>query len=169
VYRSTFDKQVEKFVDGLGIASGLTFDSQGNLFVGDRSGIIYRVTPERNVSLFCELEPSVSAYHLALDSEDFLYVTGPTLATQDVIYRISPTAQVQAFVRGFGRPQGIAFNPEGNLQVTGSYRGRKGVYTLIGGTPELTIAAPMLVGLAYAPSGEVLYLVDNERLYRVDL
>jgi len=31
VYRSTFDKQVEKFAEGLGIASGMAFDSEGYL------------------------------------------------------------------------------------------------------------------------------------------
>jgi sugar lactone lactonase YvrE len=102
VYRSSFDKQVEKFADGLGIASGLAFDSQGSLFVGDRSGIIYRVTPDREVSVFCELEPSVSAYHLSMDGNDVLYVTGPTLATQDSIYQIAQSGEVTTFFKGLG-------------------------------------------------------------------
>ena len=168
VYRSTFDKQVEKFVDGLGIASGLAFDSKGNLFVGDRSGIIYKVGLEREVSTFCELEPSVSAYHLVIDSRDVMYVTGPTLATQDSVYRISPDGEVAVFFKGFGRPQGLAFDPLGRLQVTGSYRGRKGVYTFVDGSPERTVASPMLVGLAHDPLGKYLYLVDNQRLYRIE-
>ncbi len=168
VYRSTFDKQVEKYIDGLGIASGLAFDSKRNLFVGDRGGVIYKVSPERNASSFCELEPSVSAYHLAIDSRDFLYVTGPTLATQDSVYRISPEGEVEVFFKGFGRPQGLAFDRGGRLQVTGSYRGLKGVYTFVNGSPELTVAGPMLVGLAHDPVGRYLYLVDNQRLYRIE-
>lgn len=169
IYRSSFDKQLEKFVEGLGIASGLAFDSSGNLYVGDRSGIIYRVRPDRDVTLFCELEPSVSAYHLVVDSSDFLYVTGPTLATQDSIYRISPSAEVDIYFRGFGRPQGLAFDPAGRLQVAGSYRGQKGIYSIVDGKPELLASGPMLVGLAYDSSGKILYAVDNERLYRIDL
>jgi len=167
VYRSTFDKRVEKFVDGLGIASGLAFDSAGNLFVGDRSGFIHKVRPEGTSSRFCELEASVSAYHLAVDHQDVIYVTGPTLATQDCVYRVSPEGEVDVYFKGFGRPQGLAFDPQGRLQVTGSYRGRKGVYTFVDGVPERTVAGPMLVGLAHDPLEKYLYLVDNERLYRI--
>jgi sugar lactone lactonase YvrE len=168
VYRSTFDKQVEKFVDGLGIASGLAFDSKGNLFVGDRGGVIYKVGPNKEPSRFCELEPSVSAYHLAVDTHDVIYATGPTLATQDSVYRISQDGEVEVYFKGFGRPQGLAFDAKGRLQVTGSYRGRKGVYTFEDGSLEHTVATPMLVGLAHDPSGSYLYLVDNQSLYRIE-
>jgi sugar lactone lactonase YvrE len=171
VFRSTMDRQVEKFVEGLGIATGIAFDSRGNLFVGDRSGFLYKVGPDGQTTLHCELEPSVSAYHLAVDSADNLFVTGPTLATQDTIYRVTPAGFVEAWFKGFGRPQGLAFDPEGRLHVVGSYRGRKGVFVLEGQDrlPELRIAAPMLVGLAFDPAGTVLYLVDGSRLYRVEL
>ncbi len=171
VYRSTLDRQVEKYAEGLGIATGLAFDSRGNLFVGDRSGFLYRIGPDRETSLHCELEPSVSAYHLAVDAADNLFVTGPTLATQDTIYRVTPSGSVEPWFKGFGRPQGLAFDPAGRLHVVGSYRGRKGVFVLEDRQrgPELRIAAPMLVGLAFDPAGTALYLVDGSRLYRVDL
>jgi len=77
----------------------------GNLFVGDRSGIIYKVSPEREVSMFCELEPSVSAYHLTVGPDDVLFVTGPTLATQDSIYQISREGTVEVFFKGFWLPE----------------------------------------------------------------
>ncbi len=169
VYRSTFDKQVEKYVEGLGLATGLVFDRQGNLFVGDRSGLIYQVSPERELSVFCEIEPSVSAYHLAMGPDDALYVTGPTLATQDCIYRIDPGGAIEVFFKGLGRPQGLAFDSNGNLQVAASYRGRKGLFTLRNGTPELTVSGPMLVGLAYNQEGSLLYLVDSSQLYQIEL
>lgn len=170
VYRSTFDKQIEKYADGLGIATGLVFDSKGNLFVGDRSGSIYRVSPEREVAPYCELEPSVSAYHLAIDSEDRLYVTGPTLATQDTVYRVDTSGKVEPFFKGFGRPQGLAFDQSGILNLVGSYRGRKGVFRVFGDRePERIVAAPMLVGLAYALSGKLLYLTDGARLFSVEV
>lgn len=169
VYRSTFDKQVEKHIDGLGLATGLAFDSQGNMLVGDRSGTIYKVTPEKEISVLCGLEPSVSAYHLLMGPDDALYVTGPTLATQDSIYRILPDGTVSTFFKELGRPQGMAFDRDGNLVVAASYRGRKGIYTVRGGTPELTVSAPMLVGLAYSPNFSELYLVDSDKLYRIKL
>lgn len=167
VYRSTPDKQVERYAEGLGLATGLVFDSKGNLFVGDRGGTIYRITPERQIAVLCELEPSVSAYHLAVNGSDDLLVTGPTLATQDSIYRVTQDGKVETYFRGLGRPQGLAFNAQGELQVVASYRGRKGVYTFREGRPELTVAGPMLVGLAYDPSFSYLYLVDSVRLYRI--
>ena len=168
VYRSTLDKQVEKYSEGLGLATGLAFDSKGNLLVGDRSGTIYKVTPQRERSVFCELEASVSAYHLVVDSQDRLYVTGPTLATQDCIYRVSPRGKVEVFFKGLGRPQGIGFDGEGNLQVTASYRGKKGLFTFRNAKPEWTLSGPMLVGFVHDSKRKQLYLVDNENLYQID-
>lgn len=169
IYRSTFDKQVEKYAEGLGIATGIAFDSKGNLFVGDRGGYIHRVTPGRETSVVCELEPSVSAYHLAIDPEDVLYVSGPTLSSQDSIYRLLPDGRPEVFFRGFGRPQGLTFDPSGNLQIVASYRGKKGIYTFKSGEPRLTVAAPMLVGLTYNVDKSVLYAVDNANLYRFQM
>ncbi len=168
-YRSTVDKQLEKFVDGLGVATGLAFDSHNNLLVGDRSGYIHKVTPEREVSVLCELEPSVSAYHLAIDDEDRLYVAGPTLSTQDCIYRVSPEGEVEVLFRGLGRPQGMAFDSQGRLQVTASFRGCKGVFTLDNGQPEWWLAGPMLVGMAFSPGDKQVYLVDRNHLFEVVL
>ena len=169
IYRSSFDKQVEKYAEGLGLATGLVFDSQGNLFVGDRSGSIYKISPDREPEPFCEIEPSVSAFHLAIDPDDNLYVTGPTLATQDAVYRISPQGEPEVYFRGLGRPQGIGFDPQGNLQVAASYRGRKGLYTFEDGTPRLRVAGPMLVGFAYSPDESYLYCVDNSSLFQIEL
>ncbi len=169
VYRSTLDKQIEKYVDGLGLATGLVFDSQKNLLVGDREGKIYKVSPKQEISVFCRLEPSVSAYHLAVAPDDTLFVTGPTLATQDSVYRVSREGKIEVFFKGFGRPQGLGFDPQGQLQVTASWQGRKGLYTFRNGTPELTVSGPMLVGFAYDNSSNVLYLVDSANLFRIEL
>lgn len=169
VYRSSFDKQVEKHVEGLGLATGMVFDSHGNLFVGDRQGTVYRVSPEGEASAFCELEPSISAYHMTVDTADYLYLTGPTLATQDQVYRISPEGQVESYFSGLGRPQGLAIDRQGNLQVTASYQGRKGLFSIVDNEAVLTLAGPMLVGLAYSPVGDYVYFVDHQRLYRLSL
>jgi len=168
VFRSTYDKRIDKFAEGLGIATGMAFDSAGNLLVGDRSGTIYRISPDQQVSSLCEIEPSVSAFHLAVDKEDSLFVSGPTLATQDRIYRISPSGEVETWFKGFGRPQGLAFDGQGRLHVAGSFRGRKGVFRMTPNhVPELIIAAPMLVGMAFEPSAGLLYLVDGSCLFRI--
>jgi len=169
IYRSSFDKRLEKYAEGLGLATGLAFDGVGNMIVGDRGGTLYRISASRQTSVLCELEPSVSAYHLVAAPDGGVFVTGPTLSTQDSIYRVSASGQVEVFFKGLGRPQGMAFDPEGNLQVAASYQGRKGIYTFRGGSPEWTVAGPMLTGLAYSPARDRLYLVDSSNLFVLDL
>ncbi|HSR54217.1 MAG TPA: gluconolaconase [Acidobacteriota bacterium] len=169
IFRSTIDKRVERFAEGLGLATGLAFDSQGNLYVGDRGGTIFRLSPQAEAEPFCQLEPSVSAFHLAFDPDDRLYVTGPTLATQDAIWRIEADGTPEVIFRGLGRPQGIGFDPDGQLQVAASFRGQKGLYSMVDGQPRLSISGPMLVGFAYDDERGYLYCADNSTLYRVDL
>ncbi len=166
-YRSTLDKRVEKYADGLGLATGLAFDSAGNLFVGDRGGVVYKVAQDRSVSVFSELEPSISAYHFAMSADNQLYVSGPTLSTQDCIYKIDHNGEPHIVFRGLGRPQGMAFGPDGQLQIAASYRGTKGVFTLSNGGLEHTIAAPMMVGLAYSSDHSKLFLANNNSLFEL--
>jgi sugar lactone lactonase YvrE len=166
-YKSTLDKRVEKYAEGLGLATGLVFDSSGNLFVGDRRGTVYQVSKDRIVSAYCKLEPSISAYHLAMSPEDELFVSGPTLATQDRIYRIGKDAIPSVVFRGLGRPQGLTFGPDGRLRVAASLGGRKGVFSLSDGVMTHEIAAPMLVGLAYNFDGTKLMLVTNSSLFEL--
>ena len=63
----------------------------------------------------------------------------------------------------------MGFDPQGHLQVTASWRGRKGLYTFRNGTPELTVSGPMLVGFVYDNSSNYLYLVDSANLFRIEL
>ena len=98
-----------------------------NLYVGDRSGTIFKISPNRQIFVFATLEPSIAAYHLAFGPDGYLYVTGPTTSSFDAVYRISHAGEVEIFYRGLGRPQGMAFDAEGNLYVAASLAGRKGV------------------------------------------
>ena len=41
-----------QWVEGMGIATGLAFDKQGSLYVGDRSGTIFKINPEREIFVF---------------------------------------------------------------------------------------------------------------------
>ncbi|MEO8070348.1 MAG: hypothetical protein ABI652_03030, partial [Acidobacteriota bacterium] len=52
VYRLTTDDQVELYAGELGVPTGLAFSSTGHLFVGDRSGSIFRVGTDRQVETF---------------------------------------------------------------------------------------------------------------------
>jgi len=49
------------YVEGMGVATGLTFDGEQNLYVGDRSGTIFKVSPSRQIFVFATLEQSISA------------------------------------------------------------------------------------------------------------
>lgn len=158
----------EVYIEGMGIATGLAIDRNSNLYVGDRSGSIFKINSSREIFVFATLEPSMAAYHLAFGMDDYLYVTGPTTSSFDSIHRVSPTGEVEKFFTGLGRPQGIAFDIEGNLYVVGSYRGRRGIFRFAKGTtkPELFVSGMGLVGLAFDYSGN-LVIADSASVYRV--
>src|SRR5215469_14118533 len=101
----------------MGIATGLAFDRAGNLYVGDRSGTIFKIGSDRQIFVFATLEPSLAAYHLAFHPSGDLYVTGPTTSSFDRVYRITKGGDVKVFYRGLGRPQGLAFDRDTNLYV----------------------------------------------------
>ena len=117
VYKVDSSGKAELYVEGMGIATGLAFDRKSNLYVGDRSGSVFKISPSREIFVFATLEPSMAAYHIAYGLDDYLYLTGPTTSSFDSIHRISPTGEVAKFFTGLGRPQGMAFDIEGNLYV----------------------------------------------------
>ncbi len=94
------------WIEGMGIATGLAFDAEHNLFVGDRSGTIFKISPDRQVFVFATLEPSIAAYHLAFSPEGELYVSGPTTSSYDHVCRINRQGEISLFYRGLGRPAG---------------------------------------------------------------
>jgi sugar lactone lactonase YvrE len=157
------------FVEGMGIGTGLAFDRDENLYVGDRSGTIFKISPQRQIYVFATLEPSISAYHLAFGPDEHLYVTGPTTSSFDCVHRVAPDGNVDTFFRGLGRPQGMAFDAEGNLYVAASLAGRRGIVRV--GTDrsaELFLSGPNIVGLAFMPS-RALAVATSNALYRVDV
>ena len=168
VYRITPDGNRTVHAEGMGVATGIAFDTGGSLYVGDRSGSIFKVGPDGQIFVVATLEPSVAAYHLAFGPEGLIYVTGPTTTSFDAVYRINEHGEVTVFYRGLGRPQGLAFDAEGNLYVVASIHGRRGVVRI---TPaakaELVIAGPNLVGLAFAP-GNRLVLASSNGLYHMN-
>jgi len=167
IYRVTPSGQRSAYAQGMGVATGIAFDCDENLYVGDRTGTIFKISPDRQIFVFATIEPSVAAYHLAFSPAGDLYVTGPTTSSFDHVLRISPAGEVASFYRGLGRPQGLAFDIEGNLYVTASLAGMRGVVRL---TPdakaELAVSGYDLVGLAFGHHGSMI-LATNSSL--VDL
>jgi sugar lactone lactonase YvrE len=167
VYRVAADGAAEPFGTNLGVACGLTFSSDGMLFVGDRSGTIFRLDPSGKADTFASLPSSVAAFHLACGPDDALYVSAPTLGSYDSIYRIDPSGTITALYSGFGRPQGLAFDAGGTLFAVEALAGASGLYRLpAGGPPELVVAAPGLVGVAFDGRGGAV-VCSNDTAYRV--
>ncbi len=168
VHRITPDGRAEQWVEGMGIATGLAFDREESLYVGDRSGTIFKISPSREIFVFATLEPSIAAYHLAFHPSGDLYVTGPTTSSYDRVYRITRGGEVQTYYRGLGRPQGLAFDRDGNLYVAASYAGRRGVVRINPqGQAELALSGPGIVGLALQPSGRAI-IATTGALFTLD-
>ncbi|OFW07299.1 MAG: hypothetical protein A3H96_17415 [Acidobacteria bacterium RIFCSPLOWO2_02_FULL_67_36] len=168
VHRVEEDGTVTTIATGLGVACGIAFGPDGALYVGDRSGTVLRVEGG-HATAFAHLPPSVAAFHLAFGPDGRLYVTAPTLGARDPVYRISPAGAVEIFCDGFGRPQGLAFDRQGNLYVVDSLAGSGGVYRVSPDRPhepEAVVSEGGLIGLAFDPRGG-LVLASSDTVYKV--
>ena len=162
IHKVAPDGRAEQWIEGMGVATGLAFDRDQNLYVGDRSGTIFKISPSREIFVFATLEPSVAAYHLAFHPDGELYATGPTTSSFDRVYRISKNGEVTTFFRGLGRPQGLAFDKDENLYVAASYSGRRGIVRITPqGRAELVLAGSQIVGMALLPTGRAMIVTVN--------
>ena len=170
IYRITPFKEAVPFAKNLGIATGMAFDRDGTMYVGDRTGTIYKVNGIGEEKAWVQLEPSVSAYHLAFGPDDALYVTGPTVTSFDSIIRIDQDGEVGVFYKGLGRPQGLAFDANGNLYVAASLRGRRGIVRISpdGIQADLSVAGMNLVGLAFSSLGHLI-VASNDSVYSLPM
>lgn len=170
VHRVGKDGSVVTVATELGVACGIAFGPDGNLYVGDRSGSILRVHGGKS-ALVTSLPPSVAAFHLAFGPDQHLYVAAPTLSARDSIYRISLDGDVEVFSTAFGRPQGLAFDVDGNLYVADALAGDSGIYRLRAGgsgEPELLLSGGTVLGIAFDPGGGVV-LASPDTVYRLDV
>ena len=168
IHRVTPEGRAQRWVEGMGTATGLAFDRADNLYVGDRSGTIFKISPDRQIFVFATLEPSIAAYHLAFSPAGELFVTGPTTSSYDRVYRITQGGEVTTFYRGLGRPQGLAFDRAGNLYVAASYGGRRGVVRFTpDARPELVLSGNGVVGLALLPTRRAV-LATSGALFSLD-
>lgn len=168
VYLVKRNGDIRPFAQNMNIATGIAFDRSGNMYVGDRSGTIFRVNSIGEETSWAEIEPSVSAYHIAFGADDSLYVSGPTVSSHESILKIEPDGEVSEFFKGLGRPQGLAFDREGNLYVAASYKGRRGIVRISpdGKNCEIVVAGMNIVGLAFSADGNMC-VVTNDSVYMV--
>jgi sugar lactone lactonase YvrE len=167
VYAVGRDGTATVHATGLGIATGIAFDERDFLYVGDRTGTIYRVSGLGTAETFAVLEASVAAYHLAFGPDGRLYVTAPGLASHDAVYAIDRKGDVTTYARGFGRPQGMAFDTDGNLYVVACYQGKHGIVRIAtNGQIENFLSGPNIVGLCFTRDGSIV-VATGETVYSV--
>lgn len=169
VYRVDAAGEFTAYVEGMGVATGAAFDVEGNLYVGDRSGTIFKINPQRQIFVHATLEPSVAAYHLAVNAAGTLFVTAPSLSSNDAIWAIEPNGDTRAWFRGLGRPQGLAISSQGDIFVAACLHGRRGLVRVTQqGQASLVLSGDNLVGVAFSPLGTAV-LATNDSVYDVDL
>jgi sugar lactone lactonase YvrE len=170
VYKITPFKEAVAFARNLGVASGIAFDRDGVMYVGDRTGTIFKVNGIGEERAWAQIEPSVSAFHLAFGPDEALYVTGPTVTSSDCVWRIDPEGRIDIFFKGLGRPQGLAFDTDGNLYVAASLRGRRGIVRISanGRDAKVVVAGVNLIGVAFSSAGEMA-VVSIDSVYSLPM
>ncbi len=170
VYRISPEGAISTFTEGMGVATGIAFDNEGNLFVGDRSGTIFKISPDRQTFVYATLEPSVAAYHLAFRDDGVLLVSAPTTLSSHPIYAIDPDGSKREFFHGLGRPQGLALDVDGNVYIAASYKGQRGIIRIApdGSDADLFVSGNDLVGLCFLDDG-CAALATNNTLFHIDL
>jgi sugar lactone lactonase YvrE len=170
LYRISPFGEPETVATDLGVATGLAFDRRGEIYVGDRTGTIFRINGLGESRTFAMLDPSVAAYHLAFSPDGDLFVCGPTVSSFETIWRVDGLGDVTKFYTGLGRPQGLAFDVEGNLYVAASLNGHRGIVRITpdGSKAEVVVAGSSLVGLAFDNEGNMI-VVSSQKVYRLPM
>ncbi len=52
IHRVSPDGRSMQWIEGMGTATGIAFDKAGSLYVGDRSGTIFKIGPDREIFCF---------------------------------------------------------------------------------------------------------------------
>jgi sugar lactone lactonase YvrE len=165
VYRVFDDGRYEVMASDLGLACGLAFAPDGTLFVGDRSGTLFHIDGKGRTETLASLPASIAAFHLAIGPDGWLYVTGPTLASYDRVYRVSMEGKIETVDETFGRPQGLAFDADGVLHIVEALAGSSGVYQWRPSGKTLVVAGARLVGLALGDNGTA-FVSSSDTVYR---
>lgn len=162
IYRVSPEGRREIYAEGMGVATGIAFDREENLYVGDRTGTIFKIGRDRQIFVFATIEPSMAAYHLAFGPDGSLYLTGPTISSFDHVFRITPAGEVTSFYRGLGRPQGLAFDVDGNLYVAASLAGQRGIVRFTpDGQVERVVSGYGIVGMAFTRQGTMVVATNS--------
>lgn len=169
VYKVNSPNDITVFAENLGVPTGIAINKNDYVFVGDRTGKVYKISPEGEVSLFVELPESLIAYHLAFDPDDNLFVSIPGISSLGSIYMVDPFGKAVLFYGGFGRPQGIAFDKKGNLYICENKVGESALWCLsTQGELNKIVSASSLIGVAFDGRGNIA-LTTSYALYKLPL
>ena len=151
VYRVAPTERSKTFATHLGVACGLAFDPDGTLYVGDRSGRSSG-RPDGGAS-FRNAPGQRRGIPSRVRSRRPLYVTAPTLAPCDSLYRIDRRRQGRRLSARLRPPAGAGVRRPGALYVVDALAGGSGLYRLRsprGGYGAASSAAS-LIGVAFDP------------------
>ena len=163
------DGTVEKVATDLGVACGLAFAPDGTMFVGDRSGTLFRVNAAGRVDPFATLPPSVAAFHLAIGPRRGGLRQRPDARRPATGVSRGPPGEVSVFAEGFGRPQGLAVDAGRHAVCRRRAGGRE---RHLPGAARAAAAswwwrATGVIGLALHPERGVA-VVSSDTAYRFD-
>jgi sugar lactone lactonase YvrE len=169
IYKATPQADVTVFARDLGVPTGLAMDAEGFLYVGDRNGRILKIAEDGQVSTFAELPESMVAFHLAFDLQGNLLVSNPGTSSHNSILLIDRYGKVIPLYGGFGRPQGLAVDSEGNIYVCEAKAGESAVFQITpSGEINPYLTGPIMVGVAFdrnqnlaVATQEAIYLIPN--------
>jgi len=117
VWKIQADDTTALFASGFSTPRVVACAQDGNVYVGEEGGGIYRVDAAGNKSLFASIGGRVRG--LAFDSGGNLYAANEAGGQ---VLRIDPSGQMSLFAGGLGCAQGLAFDSSGDLYVaTGGY------------------------------------------------
>ncbi len=169
VYKSELSGEYKLFSQGLGEAFGMAMDSSGNLFVGDRTGSIFKIDKTGRADIFASLPASNIAYHLSIDSNDELFVTVPMQIGENVIYNISPEGKISEFHSDMMEFHGVAVDANDNIFVAVTNRDKGAIHMINRKTKEnrKIVSGEEIVGLAFDAEGNI-YFSTFSRIYFLD-
>ncbi len=137
--------------------------------MGDRSGTIFKISPDREIFVFATLEPSLAAYHLAFSPAGELFVTGPTTSSFDrVLPDFSRAAKSAFFSAAWGARR--AWRSIASAIFMSRHRSADGAASCASRRrrePNVVLGGSNIVGLALLPTHRAM-IATNSALYTLD-
>ena len=142
---------MSSYAEGMGVATGIAFDRDHNLYVGDRSGTIFKIA---GIARFRLRYAGTQRLRLSprLRPCGYLYVTGRRHPASTAVYRIDPHGTVSNFIAASaGRRDWPSMSTATSTSPPRS-AGKRGIVKITpDGKANLEVAGQNLVGLCFAP------------------